>query len=571
MKKYLRIVVPVLLAFFVVGSAVWYLFVYDRDFTRDLLLREARISDSHGYTTISAWLYSMAYNHSGNDEAVAIELANQYKATGNFTKAEVTLSNAIKASPSAGLYTALCRTYVEQDKLMDAVALLAGIPNEQIRQQLDASRPAAPAAAQKPGFYNTRISVTLQSPTGNIYYTTNGEYPSIQSAPYQQPVQLDEGETILYCISVDSQGLVSPVSVLSYTVGGIVEPAVFMDAEIEAAIRNALGLPGTTQLYTNDLWGITSFTVPTQIWTLEDLKLMPNLEELTINNLQLSSLSDLSSLKELRSLNLSGCRFPASELAILASMPKLEKLILADCALSTLADLENVTTLTYLDISNNTIRNLEPIANMVNMQELYMQHNALTSLDSLTLMYNLEKLNISFNSVTSLVPLGVCMRLSWLDASNNQISSVNGITALPLLTSLSLNYNRLAEVSALGACVQMRELSLNNNQISDLSALASMMSLEVLDFSYNHVYNLPSWQPGSALRVIQGAHNQVNNLQVLGGMANLTYVSMDYNQLTDISALANCPNLVQVNVFGNRISDVSALTDQSIIVNYDPT
>ena len=71
--------------------------------------------------------------------------------------------------------------------------------------------------------------------------------------------------------------------------------------------------------------------------------------------------------------------------------------------------------------------------------------------------------------------------------------------------------------------------------------------------------------------MIQGAHNLVSNIYVLGGMANLTYVSMDYNQLTDISALANCPNLVQVNVFGNEISNVSALTDQSIIVNYDPT
>ena len=35
MKKFAKILVPFLLAALVLGCTVWYLFVYDRDFTRD--------------------------------------------------------------------------------------------------------------------------------------------------------------------------------------------------------------------------------------------------------------------------------------------------------------------------------------------------------------------------------------------------------------------------------------------------------------------------------------------------------------------------------------------------------
>lgn len=571
MRKFTRLLVPILLGLLVIASVFWYLFVYDRAFTRDFLLKEARINDARNHTALSSWFYKLAYAHSGNDEDVALELAQQYQADGNFTKAEVYLSKAISSAPSAELYTALSETYVVQDKLKDAVTLLAGIPDEKIHAELEAARPTAPVPSEAPGFYNTYANIALSSSSGTIYYTVNGEYPSIQSTPYTEPIKLPLGETVIQCISVDDSGLVSPLSVLVYTVGGVVEPAVFMDSDIEFALRDQLGMTRTEELYTNDLWAITEFTVPAQARTLEDLAKLTHVESLTITNLPTGSLQDLATLTELRSLDLTGCRFAASELEVLAKLPKLEKLVLSNCGLSTLANLQEVTNLTYLDISNNTIRNLEPLQNMEHLQELYMKLNAVTSLDVLAYLYNLEKLDVSFNSVSSLIPLAQCSKLTWLDVSNNTISSVDGIANLKLLTSLSLNYNSLSDISALGACTQLKELSFTNNSVYDLSNLGSLYNLEIIDFSYNNIPALPAWPQNSALRVVQGSHNNVNSVYVLGGMSNLTYVSMDYNSLTDINALANCPNLVQVNVYGNPISDVSELTAHSIIVNYDPT
>ena len=188
MKKAVRFLVPLLLLIVIVGSIFWYLFIYDRDFTRDTLLSQARFQDLHGNARISSWCYNMAYNFSGHDQNVAIELANQYKSAGNYTKAEYTLAGAINSAPTAELYAALCKTYVEQDKLLDAVNMLDNIPDPEIRAILDANRPYAPVPDSEPGYFSQYIDLHLSS-NGTIYYTTDGEFPSTARPVYDGGLQ----------------------------------------------------------------------------------------------------------------------------------------------------------------------------------------------------------------------------------------------------------------------------------------------------------------------------------------------------------------------------------------------
>src|SRR5699024_7773862 len=108
---------------------------------------------------------------SDHDEGVAIELANQYKKTGNYTKAELTLTRAISSGSTAELYTALCRTFVEQDKLLDAVNLLDNVSDPQVKAELDALRPTAPAADYAGGYYSQYMDIHLTSSAGTIFYT----------------------------------------------------------------------------------------------------------------------------------------------------------------------------------------------------------------------------------------------------------------------------------------------------------------------------------------------------------------------------------------------------------------
>ena len=571
MNKNLRRIVPLILAVCIIICIGWYLFVYDRTFTRDILLNCARYFDGNGNAKLASYCYDRAYIYSGNDEEVAIELANQYKDDGNYTKAEVTLTNAIADGGAAELYVALCKTYVEQDKLLDAVTMLENVGDPAIKAELDALRPAAPTPDHEPGFYNQYISVTLSGNGGVVYCNANGEYPSTEDDFYSEPIALQAGETTLYSITVGSNGLVSPVGIMAYTINGVIEPAVFTDSAMEAAVRKALNVDGDEELFTNDLWELKEFTVPADAGSLDDLKLLPYVEKLTISNHKLSSLSALTPLSKLSELDLSGSRFPSTDLEILANLPSLTKLSLSNCGLSTVAALKDSISLTSLDLSSNTVRNLEALSSITTLTELNLQHNALTGLNALSVLADLTKLDISYNSVSDLSPLSACVKLTWLDASHNGISKLSALDEMSLLSYLALDHNEISDISILKSCTALTELYISNNQLVNIAYLNDHSTLEVLDFSHNSVYEVPIWSEGGNLRSINGSYNQIENIDTLWNMEQLTYIYMDYNAITSIGNLAKCTNLVMVNVYGNEVYNVHNLTDRGIIVNWDPS
>ncbi len=572
MKKFTKFLVPLLMSGFILASCVWYLFVYDRDFTRDTLLSQARYQDMYGNSRLSAWFYDAAYNFSSHDQNVAIELANQYKQSGNYTKAEVTLTTAIHNAPTAELYTALCKAYVEQDKLLDAVALLKNVSNPEIKAQLNAMRPYTPTADLEPGYYSEYIKLNLTSNGKYLFYSTDGTYPSIAGSYVNGSISLPAGETVLTAIAVGDDGLVSEVAELTYTVTGVIEEVVFADPIMEQALRELIGVSDTKTVYTNDLWEITEFTAPAGVTTFADLSLLSNLTSLTLAEQTIDTLNHLTSLSKLETLDMTGSSFPAEELTLLSNLPALTSLTLADCTLSTIAGLETVQSLQHLDISNNAIRNLDALSQLPALTEVQLAHNAVNDLSALSGLQNLETLNVNYNEVSSLMPLTSCSRLLHLEADHNNLSSLSGVDSMPQLRYLSVDYNQLTDVSILAGNLALENLSIASNTISDISALNTLTKLEVFDFSGNaEITALPAWPDGCAMKTIDGSYNALTSLDVLKSMDELTHVYMDYNQLTNIDALADCFCLVQVNVYGNAIPDVSALRDHDIIVNYDPT
>lgn len=571
MKKVFKIIVPVLMVLLILASLIWYGFVYDRDFTRDLLLKQARYCSTHGHAKLSSWFYDRAYDHSGQSNNVAIELANQFKKAGNYTKAEATLHNAIADGGTMDLYMALCKLYVEQDKIIDAISMIDYLINNDIVQEMAYARPVAPTVDIEPGLYNEYISVRLHSDAGAIYYVLNETYPSFQSDPYKDPITLPAGETTISAIVVSQNGLVSPIATYTYTIGGVVEPVYFEDPVIESAVRQQLSL-GNSTIYTNQLWELTSFLVPEGAETLTDLSKLTHLEHLAVNYYNLDSLSFLSNLQNLTYLDLLGTKFPVEDLNTIATLPNLQYLSLADCGLSTLAGLENAVTLTDLILSGNSIRNLTPLSSLFHLQNLDLSHNAVTDLSNLSNLAYLNKLDVSYNSLSSIAPIAPCYKLNWLNASHNSITSVSALSNLNELTYLNLNYNGLTDVDVIGECVNLQTLDISENYIYDISAFDALVNLTEFYFMYNEIEELPDWPVEEcSLRKIDGSYNALYSLDALSGMASLNFVNMDYNYITSVAPLADCYTLVQVNIFGNEIKDPETLVETGIIINYDPT
>ena len=578
MKKFFRIFIPIILVLAIIACIGWYLFIYDRDFTRDMLLHGARYFDKQGSHTLSGWFYDRAYEQASDNDSVAIELAEQHKADGNFTKAEYTLTRAISDGGSVDLYIALCKTYADQDKLLDVVKLLDAVLSEEssvdpsVKQELRALRPAAPVSSPEPGFYSQYVDATISAESGRLLVNPYGEYPSIHDMEYTAPVKLAEGENTLYAVAVSENGLASPLSVFSYTIGGIIKEVTFADSAMERAIREHLGVDANKVLYTNDLWSLPYFTVPSDAKDLSDLSYLTFVEDLAIESVPAGQLSYLSTLVNVTSLQIRNVTVSGDELAIIGSLPKLERLTLSDCGLTTVAGLETATAITYLDLSNNTLRDLTPLGTMGGLKEVYLQHNAVNDLTVLGSLKSLAKLDVSYNLLSSLTPLFNCTSLTSLDAGNNTITSLAGINGLSALEILNIPANTISDVEPIADCSKLRELDISNNMVSEITSLSTLSSLETLIFSRNTVVDLPEFDDDCALITIDGSHNQITSLDALEGLENLNNVFMDYNEeISSVSPLTSCYCLIQVKVYGTSVEDVSELLAMDVLVEFDPT
>lgn len=572
MKKALRLIVPLLLVAAVLVSMVWYLLIYDREFTKDMILWGARTLEEDGRHDAAAWMYDLAYSHSSQEDAVAIELSQQYRDYGNYTKAEFTLTEAISENPTAALYMALSKLYVEQDKLLDAVNMLDTVGDPVIKAELEAQRPLTPTVSYEPGFYSQYIGVEVLWDGGMLYVSDDGEYPSTADDLYTGAITLEVGETTLRCLCVGENGLVSPLGLYGYTVGGVVEPVSFTDEAIETAVRQLLNTGANTTIYTNDLWTIKEFTLPAEAQGYSDLALLTRLESLTMEEAPEGVLAQMGTMATLKALSMSGSRLGEEDLAVLATLTALETLDLSDCGISSITSLEGLKGLKFLNLSSNAVRNLTTLSGLTCLQQLDLSHNAVTDLSALSVLVNLTELDVSHNSLTSLNPVCGITALTGLKASNNQISNIDSLKQLVNLSVLDLSYNAVADVSALTVCTAITELNISNNMVTDVSTLGALKQLTSFNLSHNQVEVLPTFHKECTLVTIDASYNLLSSVEQLAGLGDLNTVNVDYNEaIESLEPLDSCHVLIQVNAHGTKVTEVEFLTEKSIVVNYDPT
>lgn len=571
MNRGLKVIVPLLLTLAVLFSIGWYFMKYDPDLTRDMLVWQARSLDEAGNHTLATWFYKMAYRQSGNDEVIALELAEQYRAIGNYTKAEFTLSNAIADGGSLELYIALCNTYVEQDKLLDAVTMLDSVADPSIKAQLDALRPDAPQPDMAPGNYSQYISVSLTVSEGAMCITTDGTYPSAEHSTYTSLISLPAGETQIRCLTIGENGLVSPLSVMNYTITGVIEEVSINDPALDRQIRTQLQVGADHVLFTNELWSITSLSVPYDTKDLSDLAKLPFLNRLTIQGLTGGDLSVIGTLSHLEQLYITDTPVSDSDLATIAALPKLQVLTLSGCSLSGIRELAGATGLFQLDLGKNAISDLSALSQMTELTTVNLSHNSVVDPSALSALKKVEYLDLSFNSITDASTLGGCDSLTALNLSGNALTTIEGLGTLPKLLILSLSFNKLTAVDAASLSQSVTELDVSNNEITDISTLHLLKNLASLNISYNQIKTLPEFSKDCRLNTLKASRNLLSSVEPLSGLTQLQYVIVDFNEdIASVAPLENCYSLVQLNIYGTKAKDVDNLLKMGVSVKYTP-
>jgi internalin A len=96
-------------------------------------------------------------------------------------------------------------------------------------------------------------------------------------------------------------------------------------------------------------------------------------------------------------------------------------------------------------------------------------------------------LNLSENQISDVKPLAGLTNLTILGLGRNQISDVKPLAGLTNLIELSLSENKIIDVKPLGGLTNLTYLFLLNNQISDVKPLAGLTNLTNLDLGDNPI------------------------------------------------------------------------------------
>lgn len=552
MKRALKIILPAFLIAVIIAATAWFFLSFRPQLTANMLVNQAENMQQHGRHERAIRYYSWAWKLVPEQDALPVKLAQAYIDSGNYTKAEYVLVQAITASPSnAELYIVLCQTYVAQDKLLDAVQMLDRIADPGVKAALDPMRPDTPTVLPESGYYTDYVTLTADGGNTSVYLTTTGEYPTMSNDLYQEPVTLPGGESTVIAVAVDAQtGLVSPAALSGYTIGGVDEPVTLLDGAIDDAARAVLNKTANETLMTSDLWGITELVLEQPV-DLSDLAHFTGLRSLTIQNVSGLDFTVLSKMLNLQYLDLSGCTISSNSQQTIGSLTSLQTLKLNSCALTNIDTMAQLTGLTELDLGNNIIENI----------------------GILSLMLDLQTVNLSNNPITSIAGLSTCKKLQYLDISNCDVSSLSSLNGKTELQVLLAPNNKISQIEDLSQCALLQQLDLQANLVVDISVLAQLHNLRIFLGDNNQIAAVPVFDAEkSTLQQFSIDYNQVAALSGLQGLTELNYVNADYNTITDLAPLAECINLVQVNVWDNPIKkeDVSALQDIGIIVNYNP-
>lgn len=130
------------------------------------------------------------------------------------------------------------------------------------------------------------------------------------------------------------------------------------------------------------------------------------------------------------------------------------------------------------------------------VQVLVCADKDIQSLDGIEQFSNLRVVNLSQNNIRTIQPLAKLKRLFALDISANKLEDLNGIEQLPKLNKLNANNNQLASADSLQELKNLKRLYISNNQLQSLSFVSSLESLENLDAENNQRSSLPKLPSG---------------------------------------------------------------------------
>lgn len=231
------------------------------------------------------------------------------------------------------------------------------------------------------------------------------------------------------------------------------------------------------------------------VTSLEDLKMMPNLEHLL---LYLNDISDISPLEDLplKTLALSGN--PISDFSPIAKLTKLQYLELCCTLFEDASLMKDMSHLRVLSLNDTYVRDIAPLKDLPLEEISLSTSNIIDDPEVLNYFINLKKLRIHEIRAEMIEPLGKMTNLRALDISRYPYEDLSKLSALNNLEELHIEDSSLVTLEGIEAFPYLRSLNIAHNNITDLSPLYSLKYLRSIKLNgvpvedYTQLNDIPS-------------------------------------------------------------------------------
>ncbi|WP_046756030.1 HYR domain-containing protein [Kordia jejudonensis] len=184
-----------------------------------------------------------------------------------------------------------------------------------------------------------------------------------------------------------------------------------------------------------------------------------------------------------------------------------------------------IMTVTSLDVSDQSINDLNGIQDFENLQTLNASNNSMTTipLDNLMQLVTIQADSSSINTIS--FPANSLIENLSLNANNLSVLNVQNLTQLKTLSAHSNNLNGIS----LNANTALETVQLSNNSLTSL-VVTLLTNLKTLELNDNLLSGI-SLDANTALEVLRLDDNELSSIELINN-TNLQIISLNNNELT---------------------------------------
>ncbi len=165
-----------------------------------------------------------SYTLSKGDEQYLVLIADSYETEGDLSRYRLELQNLILSRTvseevRSALKIRLCDSYVSTQEYQQLADYIRSSKDSDLEAAYGEYLAKTPVFTYQAGEYDEDFRLTfVPVHDATIYYTIDGTFPTVHSLEYKEPVELDQGSTVVSAICVNSYGVVSDVTRATYEI-----------------------------------------------------------------------------------------------------------------------------------------------------------------------------------------------------------------------------------------------------------------------------------------------------------------------------------------------------------------